>query len=128
MEADSILKVLVVERDPAFLQLINIFLASSGFTAKSVSTADEARELMENDPGKFSLVITNVVMPESDGWTMAQQMMTWNPNLKVILTSGESHAELVRQRQLEIPKDIFLRKPFGRQVLSETIARVMSEK
>ena len=126
-ETTKRLNVLLVERDAAFRQLVNIFIKMSGMAPTSVPSASTALKLVVANPDKFVLLITNAIMPDTDGWSLYQQLLKYNPNLKAIFTSSESHGELVRAHELPIPESCFVRKPFGQSVLEENIVRVLAE-
>jgi two-component system sensor histidine kinase/response regulator len=77
----------------------------------------------------FAMVVTDVHMPEMDGFDLVARMKD-TPNLgKVVimmLTSGERQGDLRRCRDLGVAA--FLMKPVRRAELRATIARVMTDR
>ncbi|HXD13301.1 MAG TPA: response regulator, partial [Xanthobacteraceae bacterium] len=66
------------------------------------------------------LVVSDVVMPEMDGPTLARELRSRNPELKIIFVSG--YAEDAFQKHLpEHGQFAFLPKPFS---LKELVAAV----
>jgi DNA-binding NtrC family response regulator len=53
--------------------------------------AQAALDLIAEDPDRFAVVFSDVMMPGISGIELAQRLRETNPNLPVILTSGYSH-------------------------------------
>ncbi|MEK6734030.1 MAG: chemotaxis protein CheW [Pseudomonadota bacterium] len=64
-------KILTVDDSPFFRKIIFQFLTERGFKAISAKTAIEAIELLNSDQ-KFDLIITDINMPEMDGFEFAK--------------------------------------------------------
>jgi two-component system sensor histidine kinase/response regulator len=81
--------------------------------------------VLENDP--FSLILTDVHMPESDGFCLAEQIrnapdLAWP--LIMMLTSGEQRGDSAKCRELGI--SAYLTKPIRRAELSAAIVKVLA--
>ncbi len=64
--------ILVVEDNPANLQLVEFLLKSAGFTVSSACNGIEAIE--KAGAGPFDLILMDVEMPEMDGLTAARKI------------------------------------------------------
>ena len=61
---------------------------SRGYTVLEAGNGVEAIEVIESRGGEVDLVVSDVVMPEMDGPTLAKELRTRNPDLKIIFVSG----------------------------------------
>ncbi len=103
--------ILLVEDEEGLRALNARGLASRGYTVLEAGNGIEAIEVIEKSDGKVDLVVSDVVMPEMDGPTMARELRNRNPNLKIIFVSG--YAEDAFQKHLpEHGQFAFLPKPF----------------
>jgi two-component system cell cycle sensor histidine kinase/response regulator CckA len=105
--------ILLVEDEEGLRGLNARGLASRGYTVLEAGNGVEAIEVIEKRGGDVDLVVSDVVMPEMDGPTLAKELRTRNPNLKIIFVSG--YAEDAFDKNLpdgELGNYNFLAKPF----------------
>ncbi len=119
--------ILLVEDEEGLRALNARGLASRGYTVLEAGNGIEAIDVLEKSAGQIDLVVSDVVMPEMDGPTMARELRTRNPGLKIIFVSG--YAEDAFQKHLpehEKGQFAFLPKPFTLKqlvaVVKETLA------
>ena len=67
-------RVLLVEDSMFFRKLIVPFLANVGYEVASAATPHEALDIVAAKQGAFDVVITDIEMPEMDGFELAQQL------------------------------------------------------
>ena len=77
--------ILVVDDDNFFRQLASDILTRKGYRVVTVNSAAQALE--EVGRTAFDLVITDVVMPEVDGFTLTARLRERDPDQEVILIS-----------------------------------------
>ncbi len=112
--------ILLVEDEEGLRALNARGLASRGYTVLQAGNGVEAIDVLEKSDGRVDLVVSDVVMPEMDGPTLARELRSRNPNLKIIFVSG--YAEDAFQKHLpEHGQFAFLPKPF---TLKELVAAV----
>jgi two-component system cell cycle sensor histidine kinase/response regulator CckA len=119
--------ILLVEDEEGLRGLNARGLTSRGYTVLEAGNGVEAIELIESRGGAVDLVVSDVVMPEMDGPTLAKELRTRNPNLKIIFVSG--YAEDAFEKNL--PDDVtfsFLPKPFTLKQLVATVKETMDGK
>src|SRR3954454_16600909 len=80
--------ILLVEAEEGLRGLNARGLTSRGYTVLEAGNGVEAIEVIESRGGDVDLVVSDVVMPEMDGPTLAKELRTRNPNLKIIFVSG----------------------------------------
>jgi two-component system cell cycle sensor histidine kinase/response regulator CckA len=112
--------ILLVEDEEGLRALNARGLASRGYTVLEASNGVEAIDVLEKYGKPVDLVVSDVVMPEMDGPTLARELRTRNPDLKIIFVSG--YAEDAFQKNLpEHGQFAFLPKPF---TLKQLVAAV----
>ncbi len=83
-------------------------LVRVGYDVQSVGCGTEALPLLE--PGKFDLLLTDIVMPEMDGIELAQKANTIDPEIRVMFITG--FAAVALQGGRTAPEAKLLSKPF----------------
>ena len=112
--------ILLVEDEEGLRALNARGLASRGYTVLEAGNGVEAIDLLEKFDGQIDLVVSDVVMPEMDGPTLARELRSRNPDLKIIFVSG--YAEDAFQKHLpDHGQYAFLPKPF---TLKQLVAAV----
>jgi two-component system cell cycle sensor histidine kinase/response regulator CckA len=117
--------VLLVEDEEGLRGLNARGLTSRGFTVLEAGNGIEAIEVLEKSDRPVDIVVSDVVMPEMDGPTLARELRTRNPNLKIIFVSG--YAEDAFQKHLpESGQYGFLPKPFTLKQLVAAVKETLS--
>jgi len=114
--------ILLVEDEEGLRALNARGLASRGYTVLEAGNGLEAIDVLEKSHGRVDLVVSDVVMPEMDGPTLARELRTRNPDLKIIFVSG--YAEDAFEKHLPDRGEVkygFLPKPF---TLKQLVAAV----
>jgi two-component system, cell cycle sensor histidine kinase and response regulator CckA len=112
--------ILLVEDEEGLRALNARGLASRGYTVLEAGNGVEAIEVLEKSAARVDVVVSDVVMPEMDGPTLARELRNRNPGLKIIFVSG--YAEEAFQKHLpEHGQFAFLAKPF---TLKQLVAAV----
>jgi two-component system cell cycle sensor histidine kinase/response regulator CckA len=114
--------ILLVEDEEGLRALNARGLTSRGYTVLEAGNGVEAIDILEKSGKPVDLVVSDVVMPEMDGPTLARELRTRNPGLKIIFVSG--YAEDAFQKNLpehEKGQYGFLPKPF---TLKQLVAAV----
>ena len=81
-------KILVVDDDSQMRELTKEILEIAGFEVFCPKSAMQALELLDKGSDSISLLITDIMMPELDGYQLAEKALEINPSLKVLLASG----------------------------------------
>ncbi|MBN2060413.1 MAG: response regulator [Deltaproteobacteria bacterium] len=104
--------VLVVEDEISVLKLVDRILDGLGYKVLIAGTAEEAMGLAEKHSGEIHLMITDVIMPESNGRDLAEQVKALHPDIKTLFMSGFTADMITRQGVLEEGVH-FIQKPFS---------------
>jgi CheY-like chemotaxis protein len=112
--------VLVVEDEPAILNLTRRMLEKHGYQVLAAGSPGEAIRLAEEHRGVIHLLMTDVVLPEMNGRDLAKRMLSLYPDLKRLFMSGYT-ANVIAHHGVLDEGVCFLQKPFSQKDL---IARV----
>ncbi len=122
--------VLILEDEPAILDLIRRVLDSAGYAPLEAMTAREAFLRFEENDAQIDLLIADVVLPVSSGIRVALELRSLLPNLRIILTSGlppSCWGEQDAAEFNELPSDsvVTLQKPFPPPLILEHVKRLV---
>jgi CheY-like chemotaxis protein len=82
-------RVLVVDDDPMILQLVQTTLQRAGYRVETATSACDAVRSFTEAAEPFGLVLSDVVMPQTDGYALANQLRTHDAGVKVLFMSGQ---------------------------------------
>jgi CheY-like chemotaxis protein len=85
--------ILVVDDSPTQLRQIQMVLESEGFTVQTVNNGTAALESIQTDVP--TLVITDLQMPEMDGFQLIAALRESSPSVPVIVTTAQGSEEIV---------------------------------
>jgi len=106
----TVRKVLVVDDDSAFRDMLAEVLKREDFIPFAVSSGPEALKELEN--GEFDAVITDIKMPGMDGLELLKRIKEHHHDMPVILITAFFDSQSVGGSDKEPDADGFLRKPF----------------
>jgi CheY-like chemotaxis protein/anti-sigma regulatory factor (Ser/Thr protein kinase) len=112
--------VLVVEDEGTLRALLDRCLTTAGFDVLSAADADAALEITDERNGEIDLLLTDIVLPRSDGRDLARRLRELRPGLAVLFMSGYADAVIPAEGAAEVAGQL-LRKPFTPTAL---VARV----
>ena len=104
--------IMVVEDVPAIGSMLERFLQREGFGVLRAERPSRALELSREYPGRIDLLLTDVVMPEMDGPSLATKLASQRPEMKILYISGYTDDDSFRQR-VAVGDGAFLPKPFA---------------
>ena len=96
-------------------------LARAGYHVSSFANGLEAYEQLRKEP--FTLLLTDIVMPQMDGIELARRASELDPDLKIMFITGFAAVTLNN----ETPKDArVLSKPFHLKDLVREVDRLLA--
>lgn len=116
--------VLIVEDEASILKLGKRILEDLGYTVLAAETPNLALDLVQKQPGRIHLLLTDVVMPEMNGQDLANRVQTFYPDLKVLFMSGYPANIIARKGVLEAGVH-FIQKPFSNKDLAVKIREAL---
>lgn len=122
-------KILVVEDDEAFRSPLRAFLNDLGYQITTAESITEALKLIDEEigGGQLDLLLSDVVLPDGDGVTLARKVQERKPECRVILMSGYPKDNLVDRIDAESVPWPMLEKPFTMESASATVREALEE-
>ena len=111
--------ILLIEDDLRVRQITREILQSLNYKVLEAD-AEEALQVSQQYPEKIHLLLTDIVMPKSNGREIAEQLLEVRPDLKVIYMSGYADDIIIQHGLLE-GELAFLPKPFTPKILVEKV-------
>ena len=112
--------ILLVEDDPQLRQLSSSVLTHCGYKVLVASSPEEGLAVCKANHRDIRLLVTDVVMPRMNGRQLAEQILQFAPDIKVLYISGYTNNAIVHYGVLDAGL-WFLPKPF---TLSSLVAKV----
>ena len=112
MSGESTPRVLVVDDEKLVLTLASRLLRDAGYAAVEAGSARQALEILERSEPPIDLVLTDIVMPETDGRVLGMLIAERYPGLPVAYMSAYP-ANDVFHRGAPARDAVFLSKPFA---------------
>jgi PAS domain S-box-containing protein len=100
--ADDAPAILVVDDEPELLDVHVTMLQAAGFVVYSAGSAAAALEVLQQY--RIDVLVSDIVMPEMDGLSLAKQALATYPSLKVQMVSGFANVELASD---EVTRQLF---------------------
>ena len=109
LEPGKMQRILLAEDDEDMRKFLVKALENAGYAVVSFSNGAEAYDRLKEEP--FTLLLTDIVMPEMDGIELARLAADLDPDLKIMFITGFAAVALNPDNQA--PKDAkVLSKPF----------------
>lgn len=112
------INILVVEDDVKLNQIVCTYLNDSGFQAKGCLNVNDAYEEMYNH--LYELIISDIMMPEIDGFEFAQTVRQVNKTIPILFMSARDDLP-AKQKGFQLGIDDYMVKPIE---LDELVMRV----
>ena len=112
------INILVVEDDGTLNQIVCTYLNDSGFQAKGCLSVNEAYEEMYHN--LYELIISDIMMPEIDGFEFARTVREVNKTIPILFMSAKDDLPS-KQKGFQLGIDDYMVKPIE---LDELLLRV----
>lgn len=112
--------ILLVEDEPAILKFTKKRLEAQGYTIIAAPTPEHAIALAQRHHGEIDLLLTDVIMPEMNGRTLANSVSLIHPRIKCLFMSGYPASVVADHGVLDSSVN-FIEKPFAFGRLAEAV-------
>ena len=116
--------ILVVDDEAALLELTSEILSEHGFKVICAESAKAALNILEKE--SIEILISDIIMPELDGYQLAAIVKDEYPEVKIQLASGFSDERSKRGVDQHLQQNM-LHKPFNSQALLQRIRELSDE-
>ncbi|MDR3629067.1 MAG: PAS domain S-box protein [Desulfocapsaceae bacterium] len=116
--------ILLVEDEPAVLEMTRIMLQRLGYNVLAASAPSKAISILEGFAAEIHLLMTDVIMPEMNGRDLAERLVNIKKGMKCLYMSGYTSDIIANQGILNEGMH-FIQKPFSRKVLAAAIREVL---
>lgn len=110
--------ILVLEDDAKLNRIVCTYLNDSGFAAKGCLNANDAYDELYNS--LYDLIISDIMMPEVDGFTFARMVRQVNRHIPILFMSARDDLP-AKQKGFQLGIDDYMVKPVD---LEELLLRV----
>lgn len=118
---------LVVDDERISRHVASRMLRELGLRVLEADGADEALDVFRISQRPIDLVLLDVVMPETDGVELAQQLLAHQPDQRIIFMSAYP-AEVLAEHGLQALEVHFLSKPYTMDELLAKVREAMERK
>jgi len=118
-------RVLAVDDQRYFRELIEEFLTEEGFEAQTAASGEEALHLLERS--SFDIVLTDLVMPGMDGSELVHRVKARNPEQDIVVVTGVVDVRTAVDA-MKLGASDYLLKPFDRRALGLCLEELLQKR
>lgn len=118
-------RILLVEDEKPIREIVASILASDGFNCCKAEDGEMAMSLLASG-ARINLVLSNMLLPKVDGWTLFLHIRKHYPNIPFVFVTAIDDSS-VREAATREGAAAFLLKPFDRQELLSVVRRVLEQ-
>jgi signal transduction histidine kinase/CheY-like chemotaxis protein len=115
-------RILFVDDESCICRVIKEMLERLGYVVDTETNPPKALASVRAQPTAYSLVVTDLTMPGLSGIQLAEQLLALQPDLPIVLVSGNV-SDLTASQAVEMGIREVLSKPFSMETLSRAIHR-----
>jgi putative nucleotidyltransferase with HDIG domain len=116
-------RILIVDDEESVRAVAAALLEQSGYATTTIESAEEAIARLSQDPD-YDLVLSDVMMPGTDGLTLLDQICADHPGMPVVMLSAVNDFHVVTNAFRRGAID-YLLKPFERAELESIVMRAI---
>jgi CheY-like chemotaxis protein len=116
--------VLLVDDEAPILEITSKALRAFGYKVVTADDATRAIGVFATHMAEVAVVITDIMMPGMDGYTLITTLRRMRPTVRIIASSGQN-APNNKQKAHEVGAIGFLPKPYSAEDMLRTIAEAL---
>jgi nitrogen-specific signal transduction histidine kinase/CheY-like chemotaxis protein len=121
----SKIDILIVEDEENLRQILARQLSTAGFLVHTAANGREGLDFIDKFPGKLSIVLTDISMPEMTGLDMASEARLLQPDASFLFMTGNAMA---LENGQAVGNIRVLKKPFNNDALMAEIKAILGER
>ncbi len=111
-------RILVAEDNPSVREFVVRSLTGAGYHVTAVADGQQALDVLVHE--SFSVLVTDIVMPNVDGIALALKAVRLFPDLRIVMISGYAQ-ERMRAHNLDALVHRVIAKPFSMEEICEAV-------
>jgi len=115
--------ILVLDDDRELTETLRDFLIGEGYTVATANSPAAAIEFYEHN-SQLAVALLDLVMPESSGLSVMEELHRRNPDLPVIIMTGFGTIDTAVEAIKRGAED-YITKPFDREAVRKKVGRIM---
>lgn len=116
--------ILIAEDNPVVRRVLIGILHQLGYKVLEAENGKQSIHLAETYEGTIDMLMTDIIMPEMDGKTLADKIKSIRPDIKILFASGYPAVHLKEYGVLK-DGDILISKPFSEGPVARAIRGVL---
>jgi diguanylate cyclase (GGDEF)-like protein len=118
-------RVLAVDDQRYFRELIEGLLTDEGYAVQTASSGEEALHILERED--FEIVVTDLVMPGIDGGQLVERIKERIPDQEIVMVTGVVDVKTAVEAMKQGATDYIL-KPFDRKILTRSLEKILQRR
>ncbi len=119
--------ILVVDDEPSVLALVRTMLWRAGYTVLEASGGEQALGVSSAHASPIQLLLTDVLMPDMNGYELAEKLKAARPEAKVLYMTGYRDKVLLESTGRPVSDAPLIRKPFTAHNLVAKIEEILEQ-
>lgn len=115
---------LIVDDEPAMVKIASKMLKKQGYKIFTANSGLEALSILESET--IDLIVTDVIMPNMDGYELAAKAQALFPDIKIQIVTGFSDAQHEHNENKILHRNR-LQKPYSLKSLSTKVRNLLDE-
>jgi DNA-binding response OmpR family regulator len=119
--------ILVIDDDMGVQRFVTKTLKNEGYEVLAAADMQEALHMSDACPTKICLILTDIMLPTSNGMALAQALLAKRPNTPLLYMSGAG-SQAIHALQFEgAPVGEFIEKPFEPSQLAKKVHAMLMD-
>ena len=116
--------IFVIEDEQGILDFASSALRQFGYTVRLASDGQQAKSVFDEAKGNFQLIISDVILPDINGFDLVIKLTKDHPEIPVLMCSGYTE-ERVKQSIIQERGYRFLQKPYSMNMLLSEVKKTI---
>lgn len=116
-------KILIIDDEIPTLQMLRLFLEACGYVVLTAENEKNGLQIFQRE--RPPIVLTDIKMPDKDGFAVLREIKALSPETEVIVITGHGDRALARQAY-DLDASFFFNKPLDTGALDNAIKEIIA--
>lgn len=117
--------ILIIDDEIPTLQMLSLFLEACGYEVLTAENEKQGLKIFQDK--RPPIVLTDIKMPDKDGFEVLREVKTMAPETEVIVITGHGDKALANQAY-DLDASFFFNKPLDTGALDKAIQEIIARK